>query len=241
MGGGCTQNRANAAGLDTSSASLELQRKHIHRLWAQYNELPGADAGMMPGENWYVLDQKWWDQWTQASGFRSGKAQAAKVSDAVSGGASISPPCIKNTRLVHHEDLASVLAPVVDGEEKETASKTYLRLRPNLQEGRDFALVPAEVWNALVAWYGGGPALPRIVSRKCVDNDIDVDSSNEPSAPVKLKCTILLYPENGMPKRASICTSTSSFQRSSDRGWDPVTMFRNCMQTTRSGCSDVTP
>ena len=36
-------------------------------------------------------------------------------------------------------------------EGKLTRSKSYLRLRPNLQEGRDFALVPAEVWKALVA------------------------------------------------------------------------------------------
>ena len=98
------------------------------------------------------------------------------------------------------------LAPEAQHEGKLTRSKSYLRLRPNLQEGRDFALVPAEVWKALVAWYGGGPALPRRVASLDDFHDTEHDNGNgsgnhRTSSPiVSQKCIVLLYPEKGTPK-----------------------------------------
>lgn len=41
-------------------------------------------------------------------------------------------------------------------------------LRPNLEENRDFVLVPQEVWDAFCCWYGGGPTVARFVVSKCV-------------------------------------------------------------------------
>ncbi len=189
------KHRANADDPGMPSISLEAQRKYIHRLWSQYDKLPGADAGMIPGENWYVVNQKWWDQWTIASGYRVGMVDAAPLSG--TGGAVIAPSIIENNRLVHEKDLACIL----DDEEKKETPNTYLRLRPNLQEGRDFMLVPAEVWNAIVAWYGGGPPLPRRVARQDDNDNLEEDDANNFSVPVKLKCTVLLYPENGTRKQ----------------------------------------
>lgn len=36
-------------------------------------------------------------------------------------------------------------------------------LRPQLKEGYHYVLVPQEVWDALVCWYGGGPTIARFV------------------------------------------------------------------------------
>lgn len=36
-------------------------------------------------------------------------------------------------------------------------------LRPQLKENYHYVLIPQEVWDALVIWYGGGPTIARFV------------------------------------------------------------------------------
>ncbi|CAM9499358.1 unnamed protein product, partial [Chrysoparadoxa australica] len=54
-----------------------------------------------------------------------------------------------------------------------------------------YVLLPAEAWEALVGWFGGGPALPRkVVGVDSDDDELDVQGEPSPSAAAQL------YPEH---------------------------------------------
>ena len=152
---------------ETSSLpTFDKQHDVVHRLWSQYVNLPKheADLGMVPGDEWYVLDAKWWDQWISVTHYVPGRPrQESDVLDEEE----TPPPAINNDDLIAASSSPSAVG--------------YTRLKYFLRETLDYVLVPREVWHALHDWYGGGPTLARQVVRwegDGVDCD-DVDSDDE--------------------------------------------------------------
>ena len=183
------------------ASSLHLQKLEINKLWTQYDLLPGADAGMVPGDIWYVVDQKWWSIWASSSGYLNKKVSRGELE---LGPEPLHPSCINNEHLVLEEDVQASYTVESDckiedkSQNLQEGSPAYLRLKPGLREGRDFALVPEQVWNALQAWYGGGPALPRRVVPSGFDDDTESDTDrNEGDKESIVRCSIALYPEAG--------------------------------------------
>jgi len=64
-------------------------------------------------------------------------------------------------------DNSVLLAPNPSGGKVRSLTNEGGRLRQNLENGRDFKVLPHTLWNALQQWYGVGVALPRQVRVIC--------------------------------------------------------------------------
>lgn len=128
--------------------------------------------GPLKGTNWYLISSKWYRQWcaytettdlmsTSPTRYRTTlhtfKCDMSDESDDEDGmQSSLShksvqrPGPIDNTHLVNNLD---------EGDQP----SEHVELKPNLLEQVDFVLVPRQVWELLVSWYGGGPEIPRPV------------------------------------------------------------------------------
>eukprot|EP01040_Poterioochromonas_malhamensis_P013119 gene13119-14402_t len=127
----------------------------------------------------YVIDAIWLRKWLhyitteQSSSLMNDKADSRSGSPTFNGEESHAPGSITNWNLI--EEQAASVKP--NGEEVpltlwknqrvSTSSKEYInghyKLKPDLQEGQDYYLLPVEAWNALYNWYSGGPPLPRFL------------------------------------------------------------------------------
>ena len=177
--------------LISGSTSFAEQRTAIQQLWSQYDALSkqDADMGMVPGDEWFVLDFKWWQQWISVTHYVQGRPlkENEEIDETED-----PPPAIDNQDLVSSELV------------RRCETNSYIELRHPLTEGTDYVLVPEEVWNALYAWYGGGPVLPRQVVRwkgDDVDSDDDIEGEEEEEKKqqavtnIPMRCKIFLWPE----------------------------------------------
>ncbi|KAK9696974.1 hypothetical protein RND81_08G007400 [Saponaria officinalis] len=104
------------------------------------------------GDTFYLITQRWWQNWLDYVN----NEQMTVVNDAPSlhsldssGTCELRRPSnIDNKNLIY--DTASINCNAAE-------------LHDTLVEGRDYVLLPEEVWNQLHNWYGGGPTLPRKV------------------------------------------------------------------------------
>ncbi|KAK4787420.1 hypothetical protein SAY86_011253 [Trapa natans] len=113
-----------------------------------------AEADARVGATFYLLAQRWWQQWIEYVNLD----QPNNIND----GSSLSENCdsagpgnLKKPGVIDNSDL------IYDCASEETS--TGIDIHDTLLEGRDYVLLPHEVWNQLFTWYGGGPALPRKV------------------------------------------------------------------------------
>ncbi|CAN1160618.1 Ubiquitin carboxyl-terminal hydrolase 5 [Linum perenne] len=111
-----------------------------------------AEANSKEGDDFFLITQRWWQHWIeyvnqdQQNSINDGSS-TLEHSDSVS--CSKRPAVIDNSDLIYdpasHDGNAAVEIP------------------DSLLEGRDYVLLPQEVWNQLFSWYGGGPPLARKV------------------------------------------------------------------------------
>lgn len=102
------------------------------------------------GDKRFVVSAKWWERWCQFVDYDrkdDGSAPSAPVSKLADG----TPSKITNLPLLHVLPDAK-LDELMGGP-----------LRPQLKENYHYVLLPKEVWDALLCWYGGGPTIARFV------------------------------------------------------------------------------
>ncbi|CAI0439894.1 unnamed protein product [Linum tenue] len=112
-----------------------------------------AGANSKEGDEFFLITQRWWQHWIeyvnldQQNSTNEGSSVLNNHSDSVS--SSKRPAGIDNSDLIYdsasHDDNISV------------------EIHDSLLEGRDYVLLPQDVWNQLHSWYGGGPPLARKV------------------------------------------------------------------------------
>lgn len=116
------------------------QRAIVESLMAQADQ-----QGLQVGDKRFVLSAKWWESWCAYVGYGD-KNTVPSVSGDVP-----APGRINNLPLLNvGSDTA--LDELMGGP-----------LRPHLKEVYHYELIPQEVWDALVVWYGGGPTIARFV------------------------------------------------------------------------------
>ncbi|XP_072955220.1 ubiquitin carboxyl-terminal hydrolase 5 [Typha angustifolia] len=113
-----------------------------------------AEAHSKEGDAFYLITQRWWQRWldyvnqdvasTSINGFSS---HASHQHESASSITPKRPSAIDNSDLI--DDVTSEV------------SNVEIELHDTLVEGRDYILLPQEVWEKLHGWYGGGPTLPR--------------------------------------------------------------------------------
>ncbi|GBG76736.1 hypothetical protein CBR_g22954 [Chara braunii] len=92
------------------------------------------------GDTYYVISAEWWQQWMEYVGSKDSKKTKISYFNG-------KPGVIDNNKIAQ------------GGENK----SNFAHLKRGLEEQVDFCLVPEAVWDRLVRWYSGGPALPRKV------------------------------------------------------------------------------
>lgn len=112
-------------------------------------------SSLREGDCWYVLSMRWWDLWKDYTRYGE-DLEAMEAEDAAVG----------SDTLPLQQQLSRALRdsrpPAIDNAEL-MAAPGGNKLRGGLQEYSDFALLHEDAWQLLVRWYGGGPALKRMV------------------------------------------------------------------------------
>ncbi|WCJ28722.1 Ubiquitin carboxyl-terminal hydrolase 5 [Euphorbia peplus] len=124
-----------------------------------------AEANCKEGDCFFLITQRWWQHWIEYVN----QDQANNTNDGLSMmengdlvGSSKRPASIDNSGLIY--DATS--------EDSHVGSEIH----DSLLEGRDYVLLPQEVWNQLYSWYGGGPTLARkAISLGISQTDITVE------------------------------------------------------------------
>ncbi|KAG6614290.1 putative ubiquitin-specific protease [Phytophthora cinnamomi] len=141
------QNGAPAEDAPANGAAKRLdrdkQRAIVKRLVTQADQ-----QGLQVGDRRFVLSAKWWERWCEFVGYDDQQ-------DAPAAGAAANPaPSRINNLPLLHVSAETPLDELMGGP-----------LRPQLKENYHYVLIPQEVWDALVIWYGGGPTIARFVKQ----------------------------------------------------------------------------
>ncbi|KAF1772362.1 Ubiquitin specific protease domain [Phytophthora cactorum] len=116
------------------------QRAIVKRLMTQADQ-----QGLQVGDKRFVLSAKWWERWCEFVGYDG------KQDPPATGAGNPAPSRINNLPLLH-VGSDTPLDELMGGP-----------LRPQLKENYHYVLIPQEVWDALLIWYGGGPTIARFV------------------------------------------------------------------------------
>ncbi|OVA20111.1 Ubiquitin carboxyl-terminal hydrolases family 2 [Macleaya cordata] len=151
--------------MDNDTSCLPCIPEEEKRIVRELTEV--AESNLKEGNLYYVLTNKWFMDWQRYTGQDTGDYlldEHSTGSQSSNGGlleASYRPGQIDNADLV------------LGGSD---AGWDDLEIHRTLEEGRDYVLVPQEVWKKLHDWYKGGPALPRkLISQGVVHKNFSVE------------------------------------------------------------------
>ncbi|XP_007010658.2 PREDICTED: ubiquitin carboxyl-terminal hydrolase 5 isoform X1 [Theobroma cacao] len=125
-----------------------------------------AEANTKEGDSFFLITQKWWQHWID---YVNQEQQLNTNNNTNEGSSSLagnsdSPrlTTLKRPSGIDNSDLIS------DGPSEDSSPGSGIEIHDTLLEGRDYVLLPQQVWNQLYSWYGGGPTL----SRKVIDSGL---------------------------------------------------------------------
>ncbi|GAB2280869.1 ubiquitin-specific protease [Dionaea muscipula] len=111
-----------------------------------------SESQSKEGDTFYLITQRWWQNWLD---YVNQDQTNITNEEASSRGLESAGPCaLKRPTTIDNTDL------IYDITVEESGSA---ELHDTLVEGRDYILLPQEVWDQLLSWYGGGPTLARKV------------------------------------------------------------------------------
>jgi hypothetical protein len=97
------------------------------------------------GDKRFIISAKWWERWCQFVSYDDDSASSSGTL------VNAAPSKINNMPLLHISSDTK-LDELMGGP-----------LRSQLKENYHYVLLPQEVWDALLCWYGGGPTIARFV------------------------------------------------------------------------------
>uniref|UniRef100_K3WVW9 Ubiquitin carboxyl-terminal hydrolase n=1 Tax=Globisporangium ultimum (strain ATCC 200006 / CBS 805.95 / DAOM BR144) TaxID=431595 RepID=K3WVW9_GLOUD len=131
------------AGVDPRSTKLpdkSKQKAIVKQLTKQADQL-----GLQVGDKRFIISAKWWERWCQFVSYDDDSASSSGTL------VNAAPSKINNMPLLHISSDTK-LDELMGGP-----------LRSQLKENYHYVLLPQEVWDALLCWYGGGPTIARFV------------------------------------------------------------------------------
>ncbi|KAG8374513.1 hypothetical protein BUALT_Bualt10G0002800 [Buddleja alternifolia] len=133
--------------MENGSIELPCKPEEERRIVQDLNSK--AESNLREGYLYYVISNRWFVGWQRYTGQLEG---SYPFEDHSVGSQSLIPTIT--------EDRPGVIdnSDIIDGEYNKDDDPQLCR---NLEEGRDYVIVPQEVWEKLLKWYKGGPALPR--------------------------------------------------------------------------------
>ncbi|RZB47658.1 Ubiquitin carboxyl-terminal hydrolase 5 isoform B [Glycine soja] len=140
-----------------------------------------AQANSKEGDTFFLITQRWWQHWIEYVN----QEQTNTSYDA----SSLSEHCdlanssvLKRPAGIDNSDL------IDDAVSEDTGMG--IEIHDTLLEGRDYVLLPQEVWNQLFRWYGGGPTL----ARKVISSGLSQTELAVEVYPLRLQ--LLMLPKN---------------------------------------------
>ncbi|XVF24583.1 hypothetical protein REPUB_Repub13aG0140400 [Reevesia pubescens] len=145
---------ATAAATTTKELSPEEERVLIRDIAIT------AEANTKEGDSFFLITQRWWQHWIdyvnqeqQPNNNNNNEGSSSLSGNSDSPGLSI----IKRPSGIDNSDL------ITDVPSEDSNPNAGVDIHDTLLEGRDYVLLPQQVWNQLYSWYGGGPTLSRKV------------------------------------------------------------------------------
>ncbi|KAK9275736.1 hypothetical protein L1049_023004 [Liquidambar formosana] len=124
-----------------------------------------SESNLKEGNLYYVISNRWFTGWQKYIGEGSGELSIEEHSSYSQNGGLSKTSCRPGP--IDNSDL------ILNGNDYKGDDVELLRI---LEEGRDYVLVPGEVWEKLLDWYKGGPALPRkLISQGVRDKKFSVE------------------------------------------------------------------
>ncbi|KAK7336407.1 hypothetical protein VNO77_16947 [Canavalia gladiata] len=140
-----------------------------------------AQANSKEGDTFFLITQRWWQYWIEyvnqdQTNISYDGSSFSENCDLANSSALKRPAGIDNSDLI--DDAVS------------EDSGMGIEIHDTLLEGRDYVLLPQEVWNQLFRWYGGGPTLPRkVISSGLSQTELTVEV-------YPLRLQLLVLPKN---------------------------------------------
>ncbi|KAL0372890.1 UNVERIFIED_CONTAM: Ubiquitin carboxyl-terminal hydrolase 10 [Sesamum calycinum] len=134
--------------MENGSSELPCKPEEEKRIVQELTDK--AEANLRDGNLYYVVSSRWFMAWQRYTG---------KIEDGYQfEGHSIESQSARPSNVEGRPGPIDNNDIVVNGAENKDGGPQLLR---TLEEGRDYVLVPQEVWEKLLKWYKGGPVLPR--------------------------------------------------------------------------------
>lgn len=148
--------------MDNGASCLPCTSEEEKRIVMELTEK--SESNLKEGNLYYVISNRWFTGWQKYTGHGDSDypidENSRNSQDAVLSETSYRPGPIDNSDILNE-----------NGSEGDN-----LELSRTLEEGRDYVLVPQEVWEKLFDWYKGGPALPRkLISQGAGDRMFSVE------------------------------------------------------------------
>ncbi|XP_058093308.1 ubiquitin carboxyl-terminal hydrolase 5 isoform X1 [Magnolia sinica] len=138
-----------------------------------------AQAQSKEGDLFYLISLRWWQHWVEyvnqdmSTTTNGGPFYGSDYHESVGSSPPKRPSAIDNSDLIY--DAAS------------EDSNAVIELHDALTEGRDYILLPQEVWKQLYAWYGGGPT----VTRKTISSGLSQAELSVEVYPLRLQLLVM--------------------------------------------------
>ncbi|KAM4091552.1 hypothetical protein ACJW30_09G144700 [Castanea mollissima] len=113
-----------------------------------------SEANSKEGDTFFLITQRWWQNWIEYVN-QDQPNNANDGSSLIDHGDFVGSSSLKRPAGIDNSDLIYDTA--------SENSRMVIEIHDTLLEGRDYVLLPQEVWHQLYMWYGGGPTLERKV------------------------------------------------------------------------------
>ncbi|KHN14762.1 Ubiquitin carboxyl-terminal hydrolase 10 [Glycine soja] len=158
--------------MDNVASCILLPPEEENRIVSEL--IKESELNLKEGNLYYVISNRWFSRWQSYVGPCVGMLSIDKQSS--------------DNHLITHPKIADRPGPIDNSDiisKGNNCDSNNLDIHRMLEEGTDYVLVPEKVWERLLEWYKGGPALPR----KLISQGLELKQYNVEVYPLSLKVT----------------------------------------------------
>ncbi|KAJ3671901.1 hypothetical protein LUZ60_007980 [Juncus effusus] len=126
-------------------AKMEVEQLTPEEERLLIRDIISAESDSKENDTFFLITHKWWQSWLD---YVNQDSSSTSTNGSHEIGSSRRPSAIDNSNLI-------------DEATSEEVSNVEMELHDTLVEGRDYILLPQQVWEKFQSWYGGGPVIPR--------------------------------------------------------------------------------
>ncbi|KHN04992.1 ubiquitin carboxyl-terminal hydrolase 9-like [Glycine soja] len=160
--------------MDNVASCILLPPEEENRIVSEL--IKESELNLKEGNLYYVISNRWFSRWQSYVGPCVGMLSVDKQSSDGHNANMTHPKIADRPGPIDNSDIIS---------KGNSCDNNNLDIHRMLEEGTDYVLVPEKVWERLLEWYKGGPALPR----KLISQGHEHKQYNVEVYPLSLKVT----------------------------------------------------